>query len=110
MAVSADSPDVTLDPDAWRFESFPRSPLTSALSSLARASLLPGQQLGVVVVDGGEMDDDLARDMTEVLTAVPTRFCAQLYGRRGTSNRAEKALKCAKNDIGPMTLSAVSKA
>jgi len=56
------------------------------------------------------MDDDLARDMTEVLTAVPTRFCAQLYGRRGTSNRAEKALKCAKNDIGPMTLSAVSKA
>jgi len=33
-----------------------------------------GRQL--VVIDDGEMDDDLVRDMTEVLTS----FCARLYG------------------------------
>ena len=51
----------------------------------------------VVVVDDGEVDDDLVRDMTEVLTS----FCARLYGRRGARNRAVKALGCAKNDVGP---------
>jgi putative resolvase len=54
----------------------------------------------VVVVDEGEVDDDLVRDMTEVLTS----FCARLYGRRGAKNRAEKALNCAKHDVGPMAL------
>jgi putative resolvase len=51
----------------------------------------------VVVVDDGEVDDDLVGDMTEVLTS----FCARLYGRRGARNRAVKALGCAKNDVGP---------
>jgi len=46
------------------------------------------------------MDDDLVRDMTEVLTS----FCARLYGRRGARNRAEKALNCAKHDVGPTAL------
>ena len=46
------------------------------------------------------MDDDLVRDTTEVLTS----FCARLYGRRGARNRADKALRCAKADIGPMAL------
>lgn len=60
-------------------------------------SALSAQGRRVVVADPGEMDDDLVRDMTEVLT----RFCARLYGRRGARNRAIKALGCAKNDVGP---------
>src|SRR4029077_20397431 len=54
----------------------------------------------LVVLDDGEMDDDLVRDMTEVLTS----FCARLYGRRSARNRAEKALRCAARDLGPMAL------
>jgi predicted site-specific integrase-resolvase len=42
----------------------------------------------LVVVDDAEVDDDLVRDMTEVLTS----FCARLYGRRGAPHRAAKAL------------------
>lgn len=38
----------------------------------------------VVVDDDEELDDDLVRDMTEVLTS----FCARLYGKRGAKNRA----------------------
>lgn len=53
------------------------------------------------MVEGGEVADDLVRDMTAVLTT----FCARLYRRRGARNRAEKALNCAKNDVGPMALS-----
>ena len=60
-------------------------------------SALSAQGRRVVVADPGEMDDDLVRDMTEVLTS----FCARLYGRRGARNRALKALGCAKNDVGP---------
>jgi len=48
----------------------------------------------LVVLDAGEVDDDLVRDMVEVLTW----FCARLYGRRSARNRAEKALKCAAED------------
>ena len=55
----------------------------------------------LVVIDDAEMDDDLVRDMTEVLT----RFCARLYGRRSARNRAEKALRCAAHNVGPMALS-----
>ena len=55
----------------------------------------------LVVIDDAEMDDDLVRDMTEVLT----RFCARLYGRRSARHRAEKALRCAAHDVGPMALS-----
>ncbi len=63
-------------------------------------SALSAQGRRVVVADPSEMDDDLMRDMTEVLTS----FCARLYGRRGARNRAEKALNCAKHDVGPMAL------
>jgi len=42
----------------------------------------------LVVVDDAEVDDDLVRDMTEVLTS----FCARLYGRRAAAHRAAKAL------------------
>jgi len=61
---------------------------------------LSAQGRRVVVVEPGEVDDDLVRDMTEVLTS----FCARLYGRRGARNRAEKALGCARHDIGPAAL------
>ena len=55
----------------------------------------------LVVLDEGEVDDDLVRDMVGVLTS----FCARLYGRRSARNRAEKALRCAQRDIGPRDLS-----
>ncbi|MFE2566132.1 IS607 family transposase [Streptomyces mirabilis] len=48
----------------------------------------------LVVLDAGEVEDDLVRDMVEVLTS----FCARLYGRRSAKNRARKALKAAAAD------------
>ena len=59
----------------------------------------------LVVLDPAEVEDDLVRDMTEVLTS----FCARLYGRRGARNRAEKALRCAEHDVGPMAIAAEAK-
>ncbi len=53
---------------------------------------LSAQGRKLVVVDPGETDDDLVRDMVGVLTS----FCARLYGRRGARNRAMRALTCAK--------------
>ena len=43
----------------------------------------------IIVVDEGEMKEDLVEDMIDVLTS----FCARLYGRRLAKNRARKALK-----------------
>jgi putative resolvase len=57
------------------------------------AAALSAQRRHILVVDDGEIDDDLVRDMTEVLTS----FCARLYGRRGARNRALRALTTAKN-------------
>jgi len=54
----------------------------------------------LVVVDEGEVDDDLVEDMTELLTS----FCARLYGRCSARNRAEKALRGAEHDVGPMAV------
>lgn len=45
----------------------------------------------LVVLDGGEVEGGLVRDMAEVLTS----FCARLYGRRSAKNRAAKALEAA---------------
>jgi predicted site-specific integrase-resolvase len=45
----------------------------------------------LIVIDVAEVDDDLVRDMTEVLTS----FCARLYGKRAAANRAAKALAAA---------------
>jgi putative resolvase len=47
----------------------------------------------IVVIDDAELDDDLVRDMTEVLTS----FCARLYGRRSASRRAKTALRAARD-------------
>jgi len=66
---------------------------------LVEAALSAGGR-SLVVLDPAERDDDLVRDMTEVLTS----FCARLYGRRSARNRAEKALRCAARDVGPMAL------
>ena len=58
---------------------------------------LSAQGRRIVVVDAGEVDDDLIQDVTEVLSS----FCARLYGPRGARNRALKALGCARRDVGP---------
>lgn len=47
----------------------------------------------LLVLDDGEVADDLVRDMVEVLTW----FCARLYGRRSARNRARKALQAAEH-------------
>jgi putative resolvase len=48
----------------------------------------------LVVLDDGEVEDDLVGDMVEVLTSL----CARLYGRRSAKNRAKKALQAAAAD------------
>jgi predicted site-specific integrase-resolvase len=48
------------------------------------------------VTDPGETNDDLVRDMIEVLTG----FCVRLHGRRGARNRALRAVTCAKQPPG----------
>lgn len=48
----------------------------------------------LVVLDEGEVEDDLVQDIVEVLTS----FCARLYGRRSAKNRARKALEAAAAD------------
>jgi putative resolvase len=58
----------------------------------------------LVVLDEGEVADDLIRDMIEVLTS----FCARLYGRRSARNRALKALRCAERDVGPAGVAGVA--
>ena len=45
----------------------------------------------IVVMEDGEIEDDLVRDVTEVLTS----FCARLYGKGSAARRAENALKAA---------------
>ena len=57
-------------------------------------SALAAQGRRVIVVDDAKLDDDLVRDMTEVLTS----FCARLYGRRAARHRAERALEAASHD------------
>lgn len=56
-------------------------------------STLAAQGRRLIVVDDSELDDDLEHDVTEVLTS----FCARLYGRRTARNKAEAALKAARN-------------
>jgi putative resolvase len=57
----------------------------------------------LVVFDPGEVDDDLVRERTEVLTS----FCARPYARRSARNRAEKAVRCARRDVGPASLGVI---
>lgn len=55
---------------------------------------LAAQGRELVVVDSAEVDDDLVRDMTEILTSM----CAGLYGKRAAQNRARRAVAAAAGD------------
>lgn len=55
---------------------------------------LAAQGRELVVVDSAEVDDDLVRDMTEILTSM----CARLYGKRAAANRARRAVAAAAAD------------
>jgi predicted site-specific integrase-resolvase len=55
---------------------------------------LAAQGRELVVVDSAEVDDDLVRDMIEILTSM----CARLYGKRAAQNRARRALAAAASD------------
>lgn len=48
----------------------------------------------LLVVDAAEVDDDLVRDVTEILTSL----CARLYGRRAAANRAARAISAITGD------------
>ena len=63
-----------------RFARFAVDYIEAALSAQGRTLL---------VVDDAEVDDDLVRDMTEILTS----FCARLYGKRAAANRARRMMK-----------------
>ena len=55
---------------------------------------LAAQGRKLVVVDAGELKDDLVQDMIDVLTS----FCARLYGRRSAKNKAKRAVESIQND------------
>lgn len=46
----------------------------------------------IVVIDSGEVEDDLVRDMIDLMTC----FSARLYGRRSANNRARRAMQALK--------------
>jgi putative resolvase len=52
---------------------------------------LAAQGRRLLVVDPAEVDDDLVRDVTEILTSL----CARLYGRRAAADRASRAVAAA---------------
>ena len=52
---------------------------------------LAAQHRALLVVDPAEVDDDLVRDVTEILTSL----CARLYGKRAAANRAARAVAAA---------------
>ncbi len=55
---------------------------------------LQGRRL--LVVDAAGVDDDLVRDVTEVLTSL----CARLYGRGAAASRAARAMRVITGDAG----------
>ncbi len=57
---------------------------------------LSAQGRELIVVDPAEVDDDLVRDMTEILTS----FCARLYGKRAAGNRVRRVVEVA---VAPLT-------
>ena len=48
-----------------------------------------------MVADPAEVDDDLVRDVTEILTSL----CARLYGRRAAANRAARGIAAVTGDV-----------
>lgn len=53
---------------------------------------LAGRGARIVVMEDGDLEDDLVRDVSEVMTSL----CARLYGRRSARRRAERALAAAR--------------
>ncbi len=68
-----------------RFARFGAEYVEAALSAQGRRLL---------VVDPSGVDDDLVRDVTEILTWL----CARLYGRRAAANRARRAVDACTGD------------
>lgn len=68
-----------------RFARFGAEYVEAALSAQGRRLL---------VADPAEVDDDLVRDVTEILTSL----CTRLYGRRSAANRARRAVAVAIED------------
>jgi predicted site-specific integrase-resolvase len=56
---------------------------------------LAAQGRRLLVVDPSEVDDDVVRDVTEILTSL----CAGLYGRRAAANRARRAVEAVTGDV-----------
>lgn len=53
------------------------------------SSALKANNRTILVLDPTEVEDDLVKDVTDLLTSL----CARLYGKRGARVKAEKALK-----------------
>ena len=71
-----------------------RDRLARLNSEYIEAALL-GAGRRLLVVDPTEVEDDLVRDMTYVLTSL----CTRLYGRRSARTRAQRALRCAERPV-----------
>ena len=81
---------VLSDPDVTRIVVEHRDRLACfGVEHLEAALAATGREL--VVLNTEEGDDDLGRDMVEVLTLM----CARLYGRGSARRRAEAAARCA---------------
>lgn len=52
-------------------------------------STLSAQNRKIIVIDNNEVEDDLVRDITEVLTS----FCARFYGQRSAKLKAQNIIK-----------------
>ncbi|GIU68994.1 MAG: IS607 family transposase [Candidatus Woesearchaeota archaeon] len=65
-----------------------RDRLTRFGFDLLEASLA-SRKCNLIVVDPVELENDLVRDMIDVLTS----FCARLYGQRAAKRKARKALE-----------------
>ena len=63
-------------------------------SEYIEAALL-GAGRRLLVMERGELEEDLVPDMTAVLTSL----CARLYGRRSARTRAQRALRCAEREV-----------
>jgi predicted site-specific integrase-resolvase len=55
---------------------------------------LEAQGRRLLVVDPAEVDDDLVRDVTEILASL----CARLYGRRAAASRAARGIAAITGD------------
>jgi len=59
------------------------------------AALAASRRRLLVVDPAEEVDDDLVRDVTEILTSL----CARLYGRRAAADRAARAVAALGNGV-----------